>query len=181
MAAFKASLVTMKKLGATIVDLVDFPSFEELQVSNDETIVLNVDFKVGVNKYIAELVQVPTGVENLADLIQFNIDHTDEELIPPFWDDQSQFITSESTTVNQTFFAVLAADRDLGATRGIDAPTREGGPNRPFGLSFLGTAFGEFGLVGMAFAYEQATRTRLAVRAFPAAVLKTQLVDVVGK
>ncbi|KAH9925030.1 amidase signature enzyme [Epithele typhae] len=226
-AAFNSSLVTMKKLGATIVDPVDFPSFEELQASNNETIVLNVDFKVDVNSYIAELVEVPTGVENLAGLIQFNTDHANEELIPPFWDDQSQFITSESTTVNQTFFDALAADRDLGATRGIDAalaahrldalilptdvsstpaaivgypivtvplgffppdtplapaePTREGGPNRPFGLSFLGTAFSEFGLVGMAFAYEQATHTRLAVRAFPAAVPKTQLVDVVGR
>ena len=51
----------------------------------------------------------------------------------------------------------------------------------PFGLSFLGTAFSEFELVKFAFAYEQATHTRLAVKAFPAAIPKTQLVDVVGK
>lgn len=43
-----------------------------------------------VNNYIAGLLEVPTGVKNLADLIQFNIDHANEELIPPFYTDQSQ-------------------------------------------------------------------------------------------
>ena len=33
----------------------------------------------------------------------------------------SRFITSENTTVTQAFFDALAADKDLGATRGIDA------------------------------------------------------------
>ena len=36
-------------------------------------------------------------------------------------------------------------------------PTRARGPNQPFGLSFLGTAFSEFGvLVLLALTYEQA-------------------------
>lgn len=49
--------------------------------------------QVDVNNYIAGLVKVPTGVKNLADLIQFNIDHADEELIPPFYADQSQYVS----------------------------------------------------------------------------------------
>ena len=60
-------------------------------------------------------------------------------------------------------------------------PTRASGPNQPFGLSFLGTAFSEFGLVELAFAYEQATHTRLKVLAFAAAIPQTQLADVVSK
>ena len=32
-----------------------------------------------------------------------------------------RFIASENTTVNQAFFKAVAADKDLGATRGIDA------------------------------------------------------------
>lgn len=51
----------------------------------------------------------------------------------------------------------------------------------PFGLAFTGTAFSEFKLISFAFAYEQATHTRLKVRGFPAAIPKTQLADVVGK
>lgn len=59
-------------------------------------------------------------------------------------------------------------------------PTRESGPNMPFGLAFLGTAFSEFRLISYAYAYEQATHTRLKVRAFPAAIPTTQLADVIG-
>ncbi|KAI8988997.1 amidase signature enzyme [Trametes punicea] len=226
-AAFNASLETLRAKGATIIDPADFPDSQELLASNNETIVLSTDFKVDVERYIAGLLEVPTGVRTLADLIAFNIAHADEELIPPFWTDQSQFIASENTTVNQAFFDALAADKDLGATRGIDAaltdfkldalilptdiastppaiagypivtvplgflppntplspakPTRESGPNMPFGLAFLGTAFSEFKLISLAFAYEQATHTRLRVRAFPEAIPKTQLADVVGK
>jgi amidase len=52
-------------------------------------------------------------------------------------------------------------------------------PGIPFGLSFFASKFSEFKLIGLAFAYEQATHTRLERRAFPAAIPKTQLVDVV--
>ena len=58
--------------------------------SNAENIIVTVDFKVEVNKYISDLVEVPTGVKNLADLVQFNKDHAEEELISPFYKDQSQ-------------------------------------------------------------------------------------------
>jgi amidase len=54
-------------------------------------------------------------------------------------------------------------------------------PGVPFGLCFLGTAFSDFDLIGFAFAYEQKTRTRLARKAFAAAIPKTQLQDIVGR
>ncbi|KIP05450.1 hypothetical protein PHLGIDRAFT_25089 [Phlebiopsis gigantea 11061_1 CR5-6] len=54
-------------------------------------------------------------------------------------------------------------------------------PGVPFGLSFLGTAFSEFDLVGFAFAYEQKTQTRLARKAFAEAIPTTQLIDIIGK
>ncbi|KAI0291777.1 amidase signature enzyme [Multifurca ochricompacta] len=226
--AFNASLATLKQLGATIVDPAEFPDANELLASNNETLVLDADFKVDVEKYIAGLLKVPTGVKTLADLIAFNTAHASEELIPPFWTSQSEFITAENTTRDAAYFAALAADHDLGRTRGIDAtlaqfnldaiilptdgftstpaaiagypvvtvplgfqpdnveatpaePTISNAPGLPFGLSFLGTAFSEFKLVGYAFAYEQATHTRLKRLAFPAAIPKTQLADVIEK
>ena len=48
-----------------------------------------------MNKYIAGLVEVPTGVKNLADLIAYNIQNADRELIPPFYADQSQSVYSD--------------------------------------------------------------------------------------
>lgn len=157
----------------------------------------------------------------------------------------SRFIASENTTIDDGYFAALAADKDLGQTRGIDAtlkmfnldalllptagasgpaaiagypivtgvsfllhlndcldsiiacslvplgfqppnmtlapaqPTRSMGPNMPFGVSFMGTAFSEFSLISYAFAYEQATHTRLKQLAFPDAIPQTQIQDVV--
>lgn len=37
----------------------------------------------------------------------------------------SRFVTSEGTTVDAAFFAALAADEDLGRTRGIDATLKQ--------------------------------------------------------
>ena len=44
--AFEAALETIKSLGATVVDPANLPSAEAIVQSNNETIVLDVDFKV---------------------------------------------------------------------------------------------------------------------------------------
>jgi amidase len=90
--AFDASLDVFRSLGAEIVDPAEFPCAEEMQQSQAETVVLKTDFKVDVTKYISELLEVPTGVKNLADLIEFNKTHADLELIPPYHDDQSRWV-----------------------------------------------------------------------------------------
>ena len=66
-------------------------------------------------------------------------------------------------------------------TIGKPDPTVYPAPGIPFGLCFFGTAFSEFDLIGYAFAYEQNTRTRLARKAYDAAIPKTQLRDIVGR
>jgi amidase len=55
------------------------------------------------------------------------------------------------------------------------------GPGAPFGLSFMGTAWSEFDLIGFAYAYEQKTQTRHGRKAYAGAIPKTQLVHVVGR
>jgi len=45
-AAFNQSLAVFKELGATIIDGTEFPDAEEILASNNETIVLDTDFKV---------------------------------------------------------------------------------------------------------------------------------------
>ncbi|KAL0959934.1 hypothetical protein HGRIS_011597 [Hohenbuehelia grisea] len=225
-AAFEQALATIRSLGATVVD-ADLPDAREILRSNNETIVLDVDFKVQLDGWYQSLIKNPSGVRSLADLIKFNDDHPELEE-PPNFEDQSELIESEATTgFNSTYFAALAANHDLGRTRGIDAvlkankldalvlpatgftttaPAIAGypiitvplgfypdnvtigsagpltvypAPGVPFGLSFLGTAFSDFDLIGFGFAYEQKTKTRLARKAFPAAIPKTQLKDVI--
>ena len=49
--AFNAALDTIRALGATVVDPADLPSADEIAVSNNETIVLDVDFKASLSYY----------------------------------------------------------------------------------------------------------------------------------
>ncbi|KAG1867539.1 amidase signature domain-containing protein [Suillus tomentosus] len=119
--AFNASLDTFRALGAEIVDPADFPCAEEMKESQAETLVMDTDFKADLNEYISGLLEVPTGVKNLADLIEFNNTHADLELIPPYHDDQSRLIAAEATEKNDAYYAALAEDFDLGRRRGVDA------------------------------------------------------------
>ncbi|KAJ3730264.1 amidase signature domain-containing protein [Lentinula raphanica] len=48
-------------------------------------------------------------------------------------------------------------------------------PGMPFGLTFVGTAFDEYALIGMAYAFEQATKVRTSRKAIEGAVPTTQL------
>jgi amidase len=226
---FEQALATIRSLGATVVDPADLPSADEIVISNNETIVLDIDFKIQLNAYYEALLKNPSGVRSLADLIAFNNANPNLEE-PTNFTDQSILIESEATSGrDSTFFQSLAFDHELGATNGIDAalkthnldalvlpapgfttvPAAIAGypivtvplgfypdnvtiqsagpltvypaPGVPIGLSFLGTAFSEFDLIGFAFAYEQKTQTRLARKAFPAAIPTTQLKDIVGK
>ncbi|ESK92785.1 glutamyl-trna amidotransferase subunit a [Moniliophthora roreri MCA 2997] len=54
-------------------------------------------------------------------------------------------------------------------------------PGLPIGLSFIGLAFSEYDLLGYAYAFEQKTKTRLMRKAYPSAVPRTQLKDVIGR
>jgi len=53
-------------------------------------------------------------------------------------------------------------------------------PGVPIGLSFIGTAWSEYELIGFGYAYEQRTQTRLQRLAYAAAIPTTQLADVIG-
>ncbi|OCH91174.1 amidase signature enzyme [Obba rivulosa] len=224
--AFSEALDTLRAMGATVLEPADFPDFDRPTSFKNEYHVLETEFKVGIEKYIAGLLEVPTGVRTLADLIKFNIEHADKELVEPYWTDQSIFIKSNERSVDDAYRAALAAGKETGmryidgaldgyqadalvmptsisshaaaicgypvitvplgflpADRPMPAaePTRMKGPNEPFGIAFVGTAFSEFNLVKFAYAYEQATQARLKMRAYPEAVPKTQLRDVMAK
>ncbi|KAJ3751165.1 amidase signature enzyme [Lentinula detonsa] len=226
--AFEQALNVIRELGATVVDPADLPSAEAIARSNNETVVLDTDFKIQINAWLEGLISIPSGVRSLADLIAF--DNANPSLEEPVnFTSQSEFIASEATTgFTDAYFQSLAFDHELGGAQGIDAalkmfdldalvlpaqglttvPAAIAGypivtvplgffpsnvtigsagpetvypaPGVPFGLSFLGTAFSEFDLIGFAFAYEQKTKTRLERRAFPAAIPKTQLKDVMA-
>ncbi|KAF7972117.1 hypothetical protein HWV62_18830 [Athelia sp. TMB] len=123
--AFNQAIEIMREQGAVIVDPAEFSNADEIQGSTSESAVLAVDFKIDLTKYLDGLKKVPTGVKTLADLIDFNTSHADQELIPPHYADQSQFIASEATSADEEYRAALAANENLGRTHGIDAILKE--------------------------------------------------------
>ncbi|KDQ59509.1 hypothetical protein JAAARDRAFT_205546 [Jaapia argillacea MUCL 33604] len=121
METFEQALLTLKALGATVVDPADLPSADEIATSGNETIVLNVDFKIQLNAWYQSLLYNPSGVQNLSDLIAFDNAYPNLEE-PTNYTSQSILIASEATTgYNSTFYEALAFDRELGGSRGIDA------------------------------------------------------------
>ncbi|KAF4596148.1 hypothetical protein EYR38_007522 [Pleurotus pulmonarius] len=124
LASFETALDTLRGLGAIIVDPADLPSINEIRASGNESLVLNTDFKVQLNEWYESLVENPSGVRSLADLIQFDLDNPELEL-PPGFSSQSDLLAAEATNgFTAAYFKSLAANHDLGRTRGIDAALR---------------------------------------------------------
>ncbi|TFY69349.1 hypothetical protein EVJ58_g456 [Rhodofomes roseus] len=250
MIAFNKALEDMKALGATIVDPADLADeWDYDEVWKREELVLCGDFRANVHGYLSKLVEVPTGVRTVEDLIRFNEENREKELVEPFWTDQATFFKCSNIHQDSKFWDAVAYDYRMGRQDGVDGvlkkyevdailapiaraslpaavagyplivgtyngiqcdvrradlvivswdavplgfqpphvalteanPTRMNGPNMPFGISFLGTAYSEFQLIQYAYAYEQATKHRLEKKAYPEAIPKTQLGDVMGK
>ena len=74
---FEAALEDLKRLGATVVDEVDFPTLKD--VGKPEYEVLLFEFKAGLTAYFATR-DASLPVKNLKDLIAFNEAHRDREL-----------------------------------------------------------------------------------------------------
>jgi amidase len=121
---FEKALDIIRGLGATVVDPANMPSAAEIIRSKNETVVANVDFKVSaralfeplslfsfllkvqLNQWFTSLLENPSGVRSLSDLIKFNDDHPKLEE-PPQFEDQSQFVlaTAMQQPSNTNIFA----------------------------------------------------------------------------
>ncbi len=75
---YEQAIAALADAGAVIVDPADPPDVNEFFNDPSETIVLVYEFKRDLNAYLATRTGVP--IRNMADLIQFNLDHADEEL-----------------------------------------------------------------------------------------------------
>ena len=117
-----AAIKKIASLGAHVQDPADLPSAQEFLTSNNETIVLDTDFKVDLAAYLAELSNAT--VLTLEDVINFN----DKNRALEFADGeccQETLVRSVMTTGKETelYKDARAADLDIGRTRGIGALT----------------------------------------------------------
>ncbi len=199
---FQEALKALQDAGAVLVDPADVPHFGE--IGDPEWEVLLYEFKADLNAYLATRSGVP--IATLADAIQFNEDHADQEMP---WFGQDLFLRAEAKgpLSEQAYRDALAASKRFAGELGLDAVLKEhrldalvaptAGPawmtdlvngdavsgesstlaavsgnlnvsvpmgyvhGLPVNLSFMGGKWTEGRLLGLAYAFEQATRARV--------------------
>ena len=108
---FAESLRAMQSAGAILIEDVDLPTFEELQIP--KAIVLLCELKDSMRDYLGQRGSTERH-KSLADLIRFNKENADVELK---WFGQEFFETAEGTSGRETRDYQPALDRCLTLTR----------------------------------------------------------------
>jgi amidase len=116
-AVFEQALQVMRDAGAVLIDPVDIPSFDEFNADQSEIIVLIFEFKRDLNAYLATRSGVP--VATLADVIQFNLDHAEEEL--KFFGQELMELAEAGIFSEAEYLEALERGPQLAAEQGIDA------------------------------------------------------------
>ncbi|KAF7316089.1 Amidase domain-containing protein [Mycena indigotica] len=185
----QAYLATLKEIPTNVHNIQDIMAFNDAHKDLEEPrldayVEWNLHFEIGKNlerdsNYTAALAtDLSIGVTKGIDATLK--EHSLDALVLPL--SSTMYVLagmagSPIVTVPLGFQANTTKPADAG---GKDEPL-ETAPNMPFGLMFVGAAWSESKLLAYAYAYEQATNTRLKQRAYDKATPKTQLVDVVGK
>ena len=115
-AVFEQALAALRARGAVLVDPVEIPNADKLDA--DEQIVLQFEFKDGLNRYLQT--RVGSSPRTLAELIRFNEDHATAEL--PYFGQELFTQSNERGDLNDRHY-IEAHDRArrLAGPEGIDA------------------------------------------------------------
>jgi Asp-tRNAAsn/Glu-tRNAGln amidotransferase A subunit and related amidases len=116
-AIFEDAVQVMRDAGAVVIDPVEFPSFDAFNADQSEIIVLIFEFKRDLNAYLATRSGVP--VSSLADVIQFNLDHADEEL--KFFGQELMELAEAEIFTEADYQQALITGPQLAGAQGIDA------------------------------------------------------------
>ncbi len=115
-AIFEDAVQVMSDAGAFVID-VEIPSFDAFNADQSEIIVLIFEFKRDLNAYLATRSGVP--VSTLADVIQFNLDHADEEL--KFFGQELMELAEAEVFTEEEYQQALIRGPMLAGPQGIDA------------------------------------------------------------
>ncbi|HUI42791.1 MAG TPA: amidase [Terriglobia bacterium] len=111
------ALAEMKRHGAVLVDPADIPT--EGKYGGAEFEVLLYELKADLNAYLAGL-GPNSPVHTLADIIEFNVKHRDEEM-PYFGQDTFVRAEAKGPLTDKAYLDALAKCRTLSRAEGIDA------------------------------------------------------------
>ncbi|MDC0759769.1 amidase family protein [Brevibacillus sp. AG] len=186
-ALYEAAIEKLKEAGATVIDPVSIPT----ENAEWDRHVLVHEFKVGVNAYLKTL-PASSPIRSLQDVIAFNRAHEEQALLygQELLEESEQTsgtLTEPEYLANRLFDLEMSQKQGLDAvmkeheldallypgSTGYAIPAKAGYPSitvpagytsagKPFGIMLTGLAFQEPTLLRLAYAYEQATRLRVA-------------------
>jgi amidase len=184
---FNRALADLRKAGATLVETDTLSN-----TANAALVELGVipnEFKYGLNNYLATEAGPGLPIKNMNDLVLYNQQHTDKvkygqkliiasDATPGVYDEPSA-IASRTATIEAARYAIDSVLRDnqldayltpgasyanIGAAAGyptVIVPAGLAGAT-PMGLGFLGSAWTERSLIGLAYDYERVSHRRQA-------------------
>jgi len=114
----EAAIEVLWDLGAEVIDPADFPNAEDMAAEPGEFEVLLYEFKADLNAYLADR-QDPE-ISSLEDLIRFNDEHANEELLY-FGQEIFHLAQEKGPLTDQVYQDALAKNHRLSREEGIDA------------------------------------------------------------
>ena len=140
--------------GAEVIDPADIPTVDGGRLGASEMVIMQTEFKDGIAAYLATRMVVDADQpqpHSLADLIRFNLEHAEQELVH-FGQERFEQALESGPLDGEAYLQALATGRRLAAREGLDAVLDEygldalvaptGGPAWPLdpraGDTFLG-------------------------------------------
>ena len=117
--AFNASIPVFEKLGATVQLDANFPAQNELEshLKSDRAIIkFTVDFSAGLEEYLQSLIENPSKISNLADLINYTKNTPVEEYPSRDISRWEEGVALKLTKESPKYLETLATDLRLGST-----------------------------------------------------------------
>lgn len=119
---YAEAIAAMRDAGAEVIDPADIPTIEDDRMRASERLVMMTEFKHGIGAYLATRVVVDAETaqpRTLADLIQFNLDHAEQELAL-FGQEQFERAQESGPIDGEVYLEALATGQRLAGAEGLD-------------------------------------------------------------
>ena len=109
--------------GAEVIDPADIPTVDGVRLGASEMVIMQTEFKHGIAAYLATRIVVDADLPqpgSLADLVRFNEEHVEQELVH-FGQERFEQALESGPLDGEDYLQALATGRRLAAREGLDA------------------------------------------------------------
>ena len=120
---FEEAIQAIRNAGAEVIDPADIATLGDGRLGASEMIVMQTEFKHGIAAYLATRIVADAELpqpRSLADLIRFNQDHAEQELVH-FGQERFEQALEMGALDGEAYLQALATGRRLAAAQGLDA------------------------------------------------------------